>query len=314
MNSRRTMILVAAIAIGAIAAFALQNYIKGVEERATPNPVEALVITQQIPRGMDGSQAKTVIKKKTIPAEYLPDTAVRDLKEIEGRVSIANLPANQILVKDMFVQAEVLNTTFRDRLQGDNVAIAISVDGVRAVGGKLQPGDEVNVYVRPPANANANPNQPAAAPQNAQVSLTFDPYTSPARLFYQKVRILAIGDRVARLTGEPLNNSTAKAGANNQAADTGDSGIIILELPPDAAQRFASVDSSSLYFALVPKDWKPRVVDGLKPADLTGPLPGEDAGKLTPYGPNGYAAAVQTKAPAASTPSTSAAPTTTAKG
>jgi Flp pilus assembly protein CpaB len=299
------MILVAAIAIGAIAAFALQNYVKGVEDRAKPNPVEALVMTQTVDRGTDGSAAKAVIAKKTIPAEFLPDTAIRDLKEIEGKVAVANLPANQVLVQGMFVQAEVLNTTFRDRISTGNVAFAMTVDAVRAVGGKLQPGDEINIYTRPEAGgaaASDSSGAPAAPtttlpPAGAAAAVAGpNPFTTPARVLYEKVRVLAIGDAVAKLAGE---TSTTKD-KTVAAADT--SGTIILEVTPEAALRLASIKPAWFYLTLVPKDWKPTVIAPLTNADTqTTPLPGEDAARLTPYGPAGFQTAVQTGAPASTT-------------
>jgi Flp pilus assembly protein CpaB len=239
------MILVAAIAIGAIAAFALQNYVKGVEDRAKPNPVEALVISQQVDRGTDGSAAKAVIAKKTIPAEFLPDTAIRDLKEIEGKVAIANLPANQVLVQGMFVQSEVLNTTFRDRLSSGNVAFAMTIDAVRAVGGKLQPGDEVNIYTRPEDGGAAVSDAAAGGAPTTTVAggaanavASPNPFKTPARVLYEKVRILAIGDAVAKLAGE---TSTTK---DKTVAATDTAGTIVLEVTPEAALRLASVKPS----------------------------------------------------------------------
>jgi Flp pilus assembly protein CpaB len=278
------MILIGAIAIGALAAFALLNYVRGVEEDAKPNPVTVYTLTAPIKRGTAYADAKSVIKQKTIPAEFRPDTFVTDLKELENRVAITDLAANQVLVKGMFVSPEVATTSFRDTLSGDNVAIALPIDGVRAVGGLLQPGDEVNILVAVGAKQETAP----AAPANggSVINLQSSPYITSARYFYQKVRILAIGNQVRPTAGAPV---AEKKDATSTVATSG--GSIVFEVPADAAQKLASVDPSSLYLTLIPETWKPTPLGTLQPQDIAGLLPGEDGAKLTPYGPAGFTAA-----------------------
>ena len=56
MSSRRTLILIAAIAVGALAAFAIFNYVGGIEDRANEDVqrVSVIRITQDIPQGLTG--------------------------------------------------------------------------------------------------------------------------------------------------------------------------------------------------------------------------------------------------------------------
>ena len=60
MSSRRTLILIASIAIGAVAAFALFNYVSGIEDDAYSNAerVDVYVVRQTIPKGYPGEQAR----------------------------------------------------------------------------------------------------------------------------------------------------------------------------------------------------------------------------------------------------------------
>ena len=89
MSSRRTMVLIAAIAMGALAAFVLRNYIKDQEQKANPNPVDVWVVTSDVKRGEPFSSAKGVIKKQTMPVKYRPSTFVEDLNALYGGTRLA---------------------------------------------------------------------------------------------------------------------------------------------------------------------------------------------------------------------------------
>ena len=83
MSSRRTLILIAAIAIGALAAFAIFNYVGGIEDRANENArrVEVIRVARDIPRGLTGREAIDqgyLELDAEIAAEFLPATAVQD--------------------------------------------------------------------------------------------------------------------------------------------------------------------------------------------------------------------------------------------
>ena len=59
MSSRRTLILIAAVLVGAVAAYALWTYIGGIEDEANDNAerVEIFKIVEDIPKGTFGDEA-----------------------------------------------------------------------------------------------------------------------------------------------------------------------------------------------------------------------------------------------------------------
>lgn len=299
MSSRRTIILVAAIVVAALATYVLLNYVRGVEEKAKPNPVSVYMISDEIKRGTPGVDVKsTLIKKAVIPAEYRPDTVVADLNELDGKVAVIDLKPNQILVQGMFVEGERLNTSFKDKITGDNVAVALSFDTVRAVGGYIKPGDEVNLLMVDPVaeqssgtTATAAPGAPTAQTGGkAAVQLARTQglnYENDVRYFYEKVRILAIGAEVLRSPGETANASTA-AGTTTEGPTQ--AGVIVFLVPPNVAQRLLAAGSGSLYMTLPSETWKPVPVQAIPidEFDKNSPLPAEDPNILTPYGPKGY--------------------------
>lgn len=278
MSSRRTLILIAAVVVGAIAAYALFTYVGGIEDEANNNAerVKIFKIVADIPKGTFGDEAfaQGLIEEDVIAKEYKPATAITTPAQIDGLVAISDLPANQVVVSNQFVsQAESLST-FSSLLKNNEVAITISIDQVRGVAGLLVPGDFVNVLV---TNA-------AAATDTAGTDTTggqggIDVYKQPARYLFQKVQILAVGQTRKLEPGE-----TAATNADGTPVASTTSGMLTFALPALAAQQIASVEGGSFYLTLVPKDYQPTP---LAPLDVNAALPGESADQLTPYGPAG---------------------------
>ena len=299
MSSRRTIILVAAIVVAALATYVLLNYVRGVEEKAKPNPVTVYSISEEIKRGMPGVEVKsTHITKKVIPSEYRPETFIHDLNELDGKVAVIDLAPGQILVQGMFVESERANTSFKDKITGDNVAVALPFDTVRAVGGYIKPGDEVNLLLVDPVSetssgttTTATPTPGAAAQAGGKAAVQQARtqglnYDNDVRYFYQSVRILAIGAEVLRSPGETAKTTTTGTVAEGPSQ----AGVIVFLVPPSVAQRLLAASSGTLYMTLPSETWKPVPVEMIPvdEFDKNKPLPGEDATKLTPYGPKGY--------------------------
>lgn len=276
MSSRRTLILIAAVLVGAIAAYALYTYVGGIEDEANNNAERVTIfkIVQDIPKGTFGDEAfaQGLIEEDVIAKEYRPATAITNPAQVDGLVAISDLPANQVVVSNQFVsQAESLST-FSSLLKNNEVAISVSIDSVRGVAGLLVPGDFVNMLVTASAATDT-----AGAPAGAQGGS--DVFTAPARYLFQKVQILAIGQSRKLEPGE-----TAATNPDGSQVSSTSAGLLTFALPALAAQQIASVQGGAFYLTLVPKDYQPTPLPAL---DVNAPLPGETADQLTPYGPDG---------------------------
>ncbi len=314
MSSRRTLILIAAIAVGAFAGIALLSYIRGVESGVYQDaqPVQVLIATTDIPKGTPAADALRSVELKDIPLEIRPSSfiPVDGTDELAGLVANSDIPRNQIIIRGLFVDPTVIQQSFKDQIPTGQVAVSVSVAQVRAVGGYLQPGDEVNIMVNDStagcaatAAAAGGTDVPTttttiAGPQSVDVS-DYCSYTQPARYIFQRVKILAIGDRQTLQPG--------------QAADGGIvpmSGTITFMVPNEAAQIIASLDPSLMYLTLLPEDYQAEPLPALSQKVIEGPTPAESPDCLTPYGTNGYVAgdvASATTDPAATTTDTTAA-------
>lgn len=278
------MILIAAIAVGCIAAFVVLKYVGGVEDRANQGAerVPVLVVRADIPQGMPGEQAveQNMIVEDEIAREFLPATRITDFDQISGKVSLNNLAANQVLVDGMFVDPTTSQLGFGQRLEENHVAITISVDSTTGVAGLLVPGDLVDIFYTTSSDgggetATADPASP-------------DTFENDARLLYHQVRILAIGTQTALQPGE---EAVAPEGDAAAAAAPETSGLITLDLPIDAAQLVASLDPSGMTLALTGPDYSAQPVPQIDVNELE-TLPGESDdrtrfGTLTPYGADG---------------------------
>jgi pilus assembly protein CpaB len=250
------MILVVALVTGLIAAVALYSYMSSVEARAYEGAdlVEVFVVKQDIPQGTLGDDAvgSKLIATDEMPNEFRPDTALTDLTPIRGKVAITNLSAGQVLVDGQFVTpTEVPQSTASGQLDEGEVAITVSVDQVRGVGGNLLPGDRVNILV-----------SLVNAPAEGEASGSADA-SKEVRYLYQNVKIMRIGQNAAPTVGE--------TDATNPGSD-----LITFAVPPEAAQRIAFAGSDRLWLTLVPKDYQPTPY---APVTITDLFPD----RLTPY-------------------------------
>jgi pilus assembly protein CpaB len=277
LSSRRTLILIAAVLVGAIAAYALFTYVGGIEDNANNNAerVKIFKIVGDIPKGTFGDEAfaQGLIEEDVIAKEYRPATAITAPAQIDGLVAISDLPANQVVVSNQFVSQASSLSTFSSLLKNNEVAITISIDQIHGVAGLLVPGDFVNMMVTGVAAATDATAPVAAGQTGAEV------YTQPARYLFQKVQILAVGQTRKLEPGE-----TAATNADGSPVTSTSAGMLTFALPAIAAQQIASVTAGSFYLTLVPKDYQPTP---LPPLDVNAPLPGETAEQLTPYGPAG---------------------------
>jgi pilus assembly protein CpaB len=282
------MILIAAIAVGCIAAFVVLKYVSGVEDRANGDAerVPVLVVRSDIAQGTPGESAveQNWIVEDEIAQEFLPATRITDLDQIAGKVALNNLAANQVLVDGMFVDPAAAQLSgLTQRLEGDHVAYTISVDALSGVAGLLVPGDLVDVFV---ATDDSQTVEGATSDIAAEAGI----FGKNARLLYHQVRILAIGSETAPTAGEQAaTEGTDEPVEGEEAAPTG-GGLLTLDLPLDAAQLIASVDGS-ISLALTGPDYQARPLPRIDTNELD-EFPGETSsdsrfGQLTPYGPDG---------------------------
>jgi Flp pilus assembly protein CpaB len=298
VSSRRTLILIAALVVGALAAVVVWNYVNGADDRAQGNAaqVDVFVVKRDIPRGTNGASAidDGFIQKDQIPQRFRPGTAVTDEETIRTFQAVTDLAANSVLVQGMFVSPQDASFSNAELLKDNRVAVTISVDDVHGVAGLIVPGDFVNVMVMPRDDFCAAPTQDPGSAKPPTPPTLFDLKTAPvqsqyvcrpARMLYEKVQVLFVDKTTVTQPGQtPTTTDTGEPA--QPAVQTIRTGLITLAVPAAGAQYVASINADQLYLTLVAPDYNPQALGQIDSSHIT-TLPGEDPAQQTPYGPTG---------------------------
>ena len=237
MSPRRTVILIIAVAVAGVAAFATYAWLNGVQDRAYAKAkrVQVFVVKKDVPKGTAGEQALSneLVKSGSAPQEFRPATALTDINAIRGKVALNDLSTGQIVVDGMFVEPRAATVSFAQRIPPGQVAVTINVDTVHGVAGLIVPGDQVNIM---------------AQAQDGQ------------RYLFQNVNVLAIGNTPAPQPGETTAATTTAGG-----------GLMTFAVPPLAAAKISV--ASGVYLTLVPPGNQPIAVPPVNAGNLfQGPL------------------------------------------
>ncbi len=149
MNSRqrRGVVLLVVSAVCAVAAFAgvlavVNDARSQVGEKVTAYELSAdIAAYQQIGSGD--------VHRITVPSRWLPDTAVRDLGQVQGKIAAVALKKGSLLQADMVAP--------RPELGSGQMEIAIMIDAETGVAGKITPGARVNIFATFAAHKDTDP-------------------------------------------------------------------------------------------------------------------------------------------------------------
>ena len=232
--SRRTVALVLAVALAALATIALISYIRGLEDKAFENTeiVEVFVAKQDIAAGVTGDTAgqQGLIERRTVPARVRPVGAITSLEEISGKFAAVQIFKDEVIVGQRFVAQGTAVKGVLPIPEGQQ-AVSVQVGTPNGVAGFIQPGDQVSIVV--------------------QANRTTGRTTGPTvQYLLQNVNVLAVGSRIVTTTAATTNNQQPQ---ENVAC-------CLLTLALSAGQVEQLVFSSlngQLYFTLLP-DKSPR--------------------------------------------------------
>ena len=135
-RQRRGVMMIVVAVVGAIAVFfAVLSYVNNIESEVG-DKVQAWRLTSDVPQ----YQAIPLdsVEEIEMPARWLPDTAVRSLDDLVGKVAAANIPSGTLLQSSTVIAAPEVEPGTR--------AVTILVDAESGVAGKLTPGAQVDVW------------------------------------------------------------------------------------------------------------------------------------------------------------------------
>lgn len=305
MSSRRTAILIGAIAIGVFAVLLIVRYVQGIQEGVDQDNEKVKVFQAQelVKRGEDGGVAidSQKIQQIEMPQKYVPQGAIQTPDAIQKKVALFDISPGTVIVDGMFVDPATSSISFRERLKNpQHVAVSIQVDQVRGVGGFLVPGDQVNMLIY---QDNTKIKEIAESAQSQKPDFLPDLNLRPlppenlvnvggpqylflnktARYMFQKVSILAVGQNALLNPGETATTGTSGTGGSTttQSSAQNNVGLITFNVPAKAAQWIVTGQEAGFYLTLVGKDYTPTELTPLPV--VVDVLPGEDPAKLCPY-------------------------------
>lgn len=181
----------------------------------------AYVATNDIPAGTRWEDMVGALKKKDVPADVRPATAVATTTQLNGKAAIRGIAKGEIVTTTQF------NTSSSGGLDipaGQN-AVTINLGVPQAVARYIQPGADTNVYV-------TYKGLPTAGnPADAVIT----------KLLLSNVKVLA---------NQPMQAPTAEAAEG--AAPQGSEILLTLALTPDQAERLIfAKENGSLWLGLV---------------------------------------------------------------
>lgn len=223
---RNALLLAAALALGALAAFGARGYLSeqlAIErERLLPRQatVQVVVAKRDLARGETLSADNMAVRE--VPKEFLAGGTIvpERFDAVAGAVLVQPMRAGEPLHQTAFAQAD--GGAFSARLRSGVRALTIAVDEVNSLSGMLQPGDRIDLMlsVRLPGGS--------STPLPQEVT----------RALMQDLRVLATGKQV-RPSGDERQGASRVYTA------------ITIEVTPEQAQRLVVAQRSGKLTAML---------------------------------------------------------------
>ena len=250
-NKRRITGIVAAMLLAIIGTVALVGYVQSAKDKAVGSEalVDVYVVDKLVPKGAEAETIKSSVSLEHIPTRLKQSGAITDLEAVGVNVAATDLqPGDQLLAARLVPKAQV------SEVVTDKVQVSVLLEAERAVGGTLQKGDLVGVYL---SFEPFDLNDPA---QTTEFTPAIDPATDPAtdpasaamatdetstanepqkkspnmtRLEFQHVLVTNV-----QTTEAPVTVDTEDKDKTVVAQVTGSKYVVTLALSPEQSERF----------------------------------------------------------------------------
>jgi pilus assembly protein CpaB len=143
-NKRRIIGIVAAAVLALVGTISLVGYVSSAKDDAVAQEtlVDVYVVDEFVPQGAGPETIKLSVSVEQVPARLKQDDAITDLETVGEQVAAADLQAGDQLVAARLASSELVATDITDKVQ-----ISALLEAERAVGGAIQQGDLVGVYL-----------------------------------------------------------------------------------------------------------------------------------------------------------------------
>lgn len=140
---------IVALVLAIVGTLLLVSYVQASEARAQQDlqPVEVLVVQEQIPRGSDVEKIKSAVKLTSLPAASVPNGALKSLEGLNGKVAGVELLPGEPLLGARLADPESLSAPGSVPVPNGMQEISVQLEAQRVVGGRIAAGDTVGIVV-----------------------------------------------------------------------------------------------------------------------------------------------------------------------
>jgi Flp pilus assembly protein CpaB len=275
---RRTLVLIVALLLAGIAAFAVWQFLSNVEkEKEAELELRAVyrVTGGTIAEGTEGSlilsQERAILSDEE--TRYLPDNAIGSLEQLTatltGRVAAGPISNNSILTTEQWVELTADIKPLAERIPEGKQAITIGVDNIQGVNGFIEAGDRINIIVTLTAPIEQIADDVIASetltPEELQALQAELEQGIISRFVLQGLPVLAVGSEIRADEDADQTVTVTTVPVDGEAApEQIQTGILTLEVTPEEAERIAyTFATGTVWLTLVPEDFVPVPTDGI---------------------------------------------------
>ena len=240
--NRRFALFAVAFLVALAGTGAVFTYVSRVDARAVAGqqPVQVLVASEKIPAGATAGslEADGLVELKQLARNSVPADALKDVTGREAQVALSDIDPGEVLLAAKFASEAGPNSGALTIPEGQ-LAVSVSLEDRRGVGGFVTPGAEVAVF----DTFNTAPDADGGATPSGDRLTDSYPQNRATRLLLGRVTVLAVDREVTPETGAVEDPATAA-----QAPD------IVLTLAVsqvDTERLIHAAETGSLWFALL---------------------------------------------------------------
>ena len=143
-NKRRIIGIAAAALLALIGTISLVGYVRSATDDAVAQEtlVDVYVVDEFVPQGAAPETIAAAVKVEQVPARLKQDGALTDLDALGDQVASSDLEPGDQLVAARLASKDVTSDEVADKVQ-----VSVLLEAERAVGGALEKGDLVGVYL-----------------------------------------------------------------------------------------------------------------------------------------------------------------------
>lgn len=240
---------IAALVVAVIGTIILFNYVQGADKRAMANTetVDVLVVKQGVAAGTPADKLGDYVVTKSVPLTAVAEDRVADLASLGGKVtSVALVPGEQLL-NSRLVEANAYLGPARVKVPAGLQEITLRLGIDRVVGGRVEAGDTVGVFISLSDTTGAEGSSSGAGSNATQ--LTFH------KVLVTGVQFSSGAAAQTQAQSQQSSSQGALTGDNQKAATSSDSYLItVARNSADAEKLVYAAEFGKIYLSREPAD------------------------------------------------------------